>query len=603
MPKSSVFFHCNPARLAIFFALASYFCLTGGLFAATPQAFASPDADTGQSATEQSIPEQAPPAKPEPVEWKLSPEAEHFYYYLLFSEAMYQNNAELLAEATLGLLRLEPSLPIFQDGASIFLIRRDFEKAERIATEGLSHFPGDPTLTVFLSGVYSETGQVARAVSLLEKSLKSHPENPPGEVSQELIRLYLREGHNNKAQKLLAAYGKNSTPPAVTFFQAKLLIAKDELDKAYKVLRDLTSQYPEFPEAWIELGLLAEKRQNAEEAIAAYRRAARLVTDGQELLFRAIILQINNGKMAEALNTARQGAGTGQTSGGFFLQASLLFAEKGYIPEAELLLHDAVNNGANKDEAAMYLSSILYDSNGDPLVAATPLTTVGQDSEFYAKAAQRLAHLYLRAEKTEEAYATANRLRQHLPDNAEHWSLEGYTLVQLGKKDEALRLLREEAQRKPDNADLLFAQGSLYDTVGDRDKAMEVMENIVSQFPNHARALNYVGYSLVEKQKDLDRALALIQKALEEMPGTEYIIDSLAWAHFHRGEYEKAWEAIQQCLNLAAEDAIVWEHYAEIALAMGKKNEAIKGFTEALKLEPENADELAEKLKTIREGK
>ena len=610
MPRSPVFCHCNSARLAAFFALACYFCLTGGLFAAFSQAFAASAPDRGQP--DGNAPPQAPvpvkkikqaPVPTRAVEWKLSPEAEHFYYYLLFSEAISQNDTELLAEATLGMLKLEPSLPIFQDGASIFLIRREFDKAEHIITQGLSHFPENPTLTVFLSGVYSETGQIPKALSLLEDFLKTHPEDPPGEVSQELIRLYLREGQNDNAQKLLAGYNKGTMPPAVAFFQAKLHIAKDELDKAHKVLRSLTSQYPEFPEAWIELGLLAEKLKNNAEAIAAFKQAAQLVTDGQDLLLRTVILQMGSGNLAGALNTARQGVGAGQNTGSFFLQAALLFAEKGHIPEAELLLQDAVNNGAHKDEAAMYLSSILYESSNDPLKAAVPLTTVAKESEFYARAAQRLVHLYLRAEKPEKAHAVAHALRQHQPDNSEHWSLESYSLVQLGKKDEAFRLLQDEAERRPDNPDLLFARGSLYDTLGERDKALEMMENLIGKFPRHARALNYVGYSLVEANRDLDRALALIKTALVEMPGTEYIIDSLAWAHFRRGEYAKAWEAIQQCQSLATEDAVVWEHYAEIALAVGKKKEAIKGFTEALKLEPENAAELRKKLDALKSGK
>ena len=597
MPKFDDPVFSRPGKLAGVWTLACLLSLGGcGQSPAAPEKPAVPETAAVAEQT----------AERQPVHWKLGPEAEHFYYYLLFSEAMHQNDTDLLAEATMGLLKLEPSLPIFQDGASIFLIRRDFAKAENIIRQGLAHFPGDPTLTVFLSGVFSETGQEANALALLEEFLKTHPENPPGEVSQELVRLYLREGLTDRAQKILAGYAKGNMPPAVVFFQAKLHIANNELDKAQKVLRGLTRAYPEFPEAWIELGLLAEKRKNTEEAVNAFKRAVQLVADGQDLLFRIILLQMGSGNLAGALNTARLGQGVGQdavqTAGAFQLQAALLFAEKGHFPEAEVLLQDAVANGADRDEAAMYQSTILYSSTGDPMQAAAPLTGVGRDSEFYTKARQRLVHLYLRADKNEEAHATATALRKELPDNPEHWSLESYSLVQLGKKDEAVRLLSEEVQRRPDDADLLFAKGSIYDTLGQREEALRVMETIITKHPRHARALNYIGYSLAEDNKDLDRALRLIKTALEELPDAEYIVDSLAWAHFRRGEFASAWEAIQKCMTLADEDAVVWEHYAEIALAVGQTDEAIRGLTEALKLGPENALELAAKLKKLQEG-
>ncbi len=47
--------------------------------------------------------------------------------------------------------------------------------------------------------------------------------------------------------------------------------------------------------------------------------------------------------------------------------------------------------------------------------------------------------------------------------------------------------------------------------------------------PDQPQVLNYLGYSLVEKQEKLDEALDMIERAVAAQPDRGYIVDS-AWA-------------------------------------------------------------------------
>ena len=58
------------------------------------------------------------------------------------------------------------------------------------------------------------------------------------------------------------------------------------------------------------------------------------------------------------------------------------------------------------------------------------------------------------------------------------------------------------------------------------------------------------GYSLAEQGKDLDRAVLLLEAALKQAPDHAYILDSLAWAHFRRGENAEAWELVRRATSL-----------------------------------------------------
>jgi tetratricopeptide (TPR) repeat protein len=110
---------------------------------------------------------------------------------------------------------------------------------------------------------------------------------------------------------------------------------------------------------------------------------------------------------------------------------------------------------------------------------------------------------------------------------------------------------------------------------------MALMEKVVLQFPDHALALNYVGYNLADSGIELERALALIQRAAELEPEADFIIDSLAWAHFRLGNIEEAWTQIQRAVGLSKngpEDPSMLEHFGDIAFARGDKANARDGW-------------------------
>ena len=51
--------------------------------------------------------------------------------------------------------------------------------------------------------------------------------------------------------------------------------------------------------------------------------------------------------------------------------------------------------------------------------------------------------------------------------------------------------------------------------------------------------------------------------------------------------------------SLGGDDPTIWEHYGDIARAMGKREEAIKGYTEAIARKPANIGEVRKKLSDL----
>ena len=123
------------------------------------------------------------------------------------------------------------------------------------------------------------------------------------------------------------------------------------------------------------------------------------------------------------------------------------------------------------------------------------------------------------------------------------------------------------------------------------------MDDILKKQPDTFQALNYVGYSLAEENRELDRALQLLTRADALAPDQSYIIDSLAWALFRAGKAEEALTKIRRAVSLEGPvDATIWEHYGDIARHLGHAAEARRAYQKALDLKPANADALRQRL-------
>ncbi|MFW6235801.1 MAG: tetratricopeptide repeat protein, partial [Desulfovibrionales bacterium] len=185
------------------------------------------------------------------------------------------------------------------------------------------------------------------------------------------------------------------------------------------------------------------------------------------------------------------------------------------------------------------------------------------------------------------------------PEKPSFWLLEAALLQNEGDHAAALRTVDAGLEKFPLNTDLLYQKGIILEQEGQRTNALKVMEEVVTIEPDHTDALNFIGYTLADENRDLDRALVLIQSAIKNDPDNGYILDSLAWVHFKRGELELAWEKIQQAVSKVDSDPIIWEHYGDIAKAASKLHKARSAYEAALSLEPKDAASIRKKLDSL----
>ncbi|VAW14409.1 TPR domain protein [hydrothermal vent metagenome] len=92
--------------------------------------------------------------------------------------------------------------------------------------------------------------------------------------------------------------------------------------------------------------------------------------------------------------------------------------------------------------------------------------------------------------------------------------------------------------------------------------------------PDQPQVLNYLGYSWVDMGINLDRALKMIQRAVQSSPRDGYIVDSLGWAIYKLDRFEEAVPILEQAVRLMPNDPEINDHLGDAYWRVGRKLEA-----------------------------
>jgi tetratricopeptide (TPR) repeat protein len=142
---------------------------------------------------------------------------------------------------------------------------------------------------------------------------------------------------------------------------------------------------------------------------------------------------------------------------------------------------------------------------------------------------------------------------------------------------------------------LFYSRAIAFERSKQWDRAEPDFRKALVLSPDEPQVLNYLGYSFLEMRRNLDEAMAMIERAVALRPDDGYIIDSLAWGFFLLGRYDEAVEPMERASLLMPVDPIVTDHLGDVYWAVGRGLEARFQWRRALSFEPE--PDLAQRLR------
>jgi tetratricopeptide (TPR) repeat protein len=237
---------------------------------------------------------------------------------------------------------------------------------------------------------------------------------------------------------------------------------------------------------------------------------------------------------------------------------------------ARVALAEALSRAGRHAEAERALEAPLASSPEDPrllISRAAVLDRAGRGRDAVALLRRALAE-------------RERRLRD--ADHTDLTAALAEALVRMGRPDEAIAALKAALSGRPRDETLQYALGAAYEQAGQIEAAVAQMRALLVLNPDHAEALNFVGYSLAEQGSRLDEAERLVRRALDVKPRSGHVLDSLGWVLFKRGDLRGAVETLERANALAGPDATILEHLGDAYRAASRPVDAAHAYRRAL---------------------
>ena len=131
-----------------------------------------------------------------------------------------------------------------------------------------------------------------------------------------------------------------------------------------------------------------------------------------------------------------------------------------------------------------------------------------------------------------------------------------------------------------------FSKGACLERLKKWNEAEIYLKKSVELSPNEYTVINYLAYSWLERGKKIDEATSMLEDAVKLSKWQlGYIIDSLGWAYFLKGDYEKAEKLLLMAYEKTSSESEVYDHYGDVLWKNKKFLQARYVWQNALKLE------------------
>ena len=279
---------------------------------------------------------------------------------------------------------------------------------------------------------------------------------------------------------------------------------------------------------------------------------------------------------------------------------SIAGALNGEADHAYTLLYSRLAHYLNSDHIeALLMSADKLEQLRQYDLATEVYRAVPRTSPVYYAAELGRAEALRLSGDAEAAVEVISALATEFPDLSVIHITLGDTLRRMGEYqrsseayDRAIALLGPE---NPNHWLVYFARGITHERTDRWVKAEDDMRRALRLSPDQPSVLNYLGYTMVERQENLDEALDMIETAAAAQPDSGHIIDSLGWVLYRLGRYDEAVEPMERASQLMAVDPVVNDHLGDVYWAVGRKLEAEFQWKRALSfVDPEDADSEAD---------
>jgi tetratricopeptide (TPR) repeat protein len=457
-----------------------------------------------------------------------------------------------------------------------------FDRARLLAEQALKLDPTDALAQLILLIERIKTGDKAGALALAEALPTEGVHRFLGPLARAWTRVAL--GDTVGADAALRQLDKFNGFTPLEYYQLGLLYdfagQPDTAEENFRKTLDMTGQLNwRLTEA---IANFYQRHGRPDMADALYQR---FIKDNSGSELAESVLAHKPAEPPPLINTAEEGLAEA-----LFDLASVVNQPE-TIDLALLYTRCALQLRPDLPLAQLLLSDVLSAQN-KPEVSLAILSKFLPNSPYAWSARLRVAANLEMLERTDDAIAHLKEMSAEAPTRA-GGEMQLGDLLRAKKRfseavdayDEAIRRL--QASRMPERWSLFYSRGIALERSGQWKLSEADLLHALELKPDQPLVLNYLGYSWIDKEENLERGLKMIEKAVELRPEDGYIVDSLGWAHYRLGDYPSAVQYLEKAIELVPEDPTINDHLGDAYWQSGRPSEARFQWRRALQFGPE----------------
>ncbi len=505
------------------------------------------------------------------------------YFYFLWgthaeNNTLYNEAEEAFEKA----LICDPDSSYVLRKLPILLIRMGKQDgAEKWLRTLIEKFPNDTQDRLLLARLKIRSGKIDAAIQLYTELIEL---NPLDETM--LLRLGFLYAEQNRfieaEQTFHQALSINNGSLFAHLYLARLAIQTEEMEKA-ATWYEKALAINWSTDLALEIAEFYNMQKNYKRVELLYRAILENQPDDLPAGLGLVHTLLLQDKEKDALQILADLRKSSDDSNQIDIIAARLYLRSKNLEKAAAIL-EPIATPQGSAEAAYMLAVIRYQQKNFE-VALDLLQTIKEDYVNFGDSILLQIRILLEQKKNDKAL----QLIHQTLDNENTATPELYTLLaslymEQKQPQKGYDILDIALIKYPDNAKIYFEYGLLLEQDTLQQKAIVYMEKVLELEPNHAEALNYLGYTWADNNVNLEKALEYIQKSMLLNPGNGYIQDSLGWVYFRMGKLDLAIKEILAALQLEPDDPHIHEHLGDIYMVQGDKKKAKEAFKKAEQL-------------------
>ncbi len=434
-------------------------------------------------------------------------------------------------------------------------------------------------------------GKVPEATHMVDRILQDNPNDD--EALRVKANLLLRTGKQENvktAHNELADLSKRRPDDASVWMGlGRTELLEGDLDAARTQYLQAVQKHKDFLPARYALAEIGLIQQHPQETLAQANEILKLrPNDRRARMLRAQALaRSGNPSLARAELTALTKEDGRDVQPQFEL-AMLDFSERQYAQAEEIFtkLRATGDDRAPAGLATCYSAQKQFDK------ALQVLEEGLKKSPDSTLLRRQMASTAATAGQYDRSIAEFSKLVALYPKSIEDRLALGDVYVAKGNLTDAIAMYREAYSLHPTNLTAGLVLARTLANAGKNQEATTQYEAVLKAHPNDAGVLNDMAYFLVEHNGDVDEALRLAQRAIQQAPQQPSYSDTIACIYLKKGQRDSALQIFSNLVRKYPDFATFRYHLGMALFENGDKGRARRELQTALASHPSPQDEL-----------